>query len=91
MANPIDIGHGLSIRFWEYPNDPTHQRAGFTLWHGEECVGGVLFDVPIAREREPGKVGWTVESWEPLTISPSILCYGSGLHGWIRDGRWVPA
>ena len=35
--------------------------------------------------------GWTVESTEPLTVSPSILCGLCGTHGFWRDGRWVAA
>ncbi len=35
--------------------------------------------------------GWTVVTKEPLTISPSILCGECGVHGFIRDGKWVPA
>jgi hypothetical protein len=37
---------------------------------------------------------WTIVSREPLTVSPSIWCKppgGCGLHGWIRDGKWVSA
>lgn len=26
-----------------------------------------------------------------LTVDPSILCDDCGLHGWVRDGQWVPA
>jgi Family of unknown function (DUF6527) len=41
------------------------------------------------------KPRWQVESWEPLTISPSVLCSldkgGCGAHGFIREGKWVPA
>jgi hypothetical protein len=33
--------------------------------------------------------GWTVESQEPLTLSPSILRIECGCHGFIRDGKWV--
>lgn len=33
----------------------------------------------------------TVESEEPLTISPSILCPRCNLHGFICEGRWVEA
>lgn len=46
---------------------------------------------------EPGYQTWTVECWEPLTCSPSLLCKapaGSGTcgdHGYIRNGKWVRA
>ena len=38
-----------------------------------------------------GSQGWTVTQNEPLTISPSILCGNCGVHGWIREGKWVKA
>lgn len=37
-----------------------------------------------------GPDGWTIESLDPLTVSPSLLCRGCGHHGFIRDGKWVP-
>ena len=57
------------------------------------CVGGVTFDTPEvqavkASGGHPGAV-WQVESWEPLTLSPSLLCGACGHHGFIRGGRWV--
>jgi hypothetical protein len=33
--------------------------------------------------------GHTVLSRAPLHIEASILCDDCGLHGWVRDGRWV--
>lgn len=33
--------------------------------------------------------GWRVESLEPLTLSPSLLCTSCGLHGFVRNGAWV--
>lgn len=35
--------------------------------------------------------GWDLVSEEPLTLSPSLLCLACGHHGFIRDGKWVPA
>lgn len=32
---------------------------------------------------------WTLESWDPLTISPSLLCLSCRSHGFIRAGKWV--
>jgi hypothetical protein len=33
----------------------------------------------------------TIEGRDPLTISPSLLCEVCGWHGFVRDGKWVPA
>lgn len=35
--------------------------------------------------------GHTVISDDPVTIVASILCPDCGTHGWVTDGRWVPA
>ncbi len=46
---------------------------------------------------EPQRPHWTVVSESPLTLSPSVLCRGKvdgredGFHGFVRDGKWVPA
>lgn len=56
------------------------------------CMGHIYFDV---HELPPDIAGesprWDVESFSPLTLSPSILCRGCGNHGYIREGKWVPA
>jgi hypothetical protein len=84
-----DIGHGVTITITVY-ND---QIAGIVEEHddksGQRCSGYVKF-----RGREPnpeGRPSWVVESEEPLTLSPSVLCTTCGHHGFIRDGKWVPA
>lgn len=56
---------------------------------GGYCEGAITFDTPVARAHFSGPY-WTVVSWDPLTRSPSLLCH-CGDHGFIRDGRWVPA
>lgn len=79
-----------------------HYRPDGTL-----CEGGIQFDgewqrrvhaINTEHARREGKpppayVAWTVESWEPLTVSPSLLCRAPGCsdHGFIRQGRWQRA
>jgi len=63
------------------------------------CACAIYFDTPEARRVLTGdRHFWQVLSWDPLTISPSVLCRGRntdgaecGFHGFIRDGRWVSA
>lgn len=87
----------------QYDGIADDPKAGAIIEHpradnGEPCAGSVSFDTPTqqalnARQVELGKHGhplWQIESWEPLTISPSVLC-SCGDHGYIREGRWVPA
>lgn len=54
------------------------------------CEGAVHPDTPEVRQIMNPKALWQVGSWDPLTLSPSVLCH-CGDHGWIRDGKWVKA
>lgn len=89
----LDLGHGVSITFttWE-----SHNPVGLVEYHnrpdGSPCVGGgILFDLPGVSEAFPDRPVWTLENLDPLTISPSLQCMSCSHHGFIRDGRWVPA
>lgn len=94
-ANLRDLGHGV---YWTKVMASGDEWIGILEWH--ECLaaqncsdaglsaGGVYFenattDIKGAR--------WQLVSGDPLTILPSVLCRACGLHGWITDGRWVPA
>jgi hypothetical protein len=104
-AELTDIGHGVAYVFTAWAPDrelnPQHDgvpdvdRFGLLYRHaapdGSECGGSVTFDSETARKIAPKTPKWTVESWEPLTLSPSLLCNGCGHHGWIKNGRWVEA
>jgi hypothetical protein len=101
----IDLGHGHVIRYadWDPDLDLNPQyahlsgqlpaRVSAIVTHktpdGGECEGIITFDTPVARAQFTGPF-WTVESWEPLTLSPSLACH-CGDHGFIRQGRWVTA
>ena len=54
------------------------------------CEGSITFDTELTRQMKTPHPFWKVESWEPLTCSPSLLC-GCGDHGFIRGGKWVRA
>lgn len=75
---------------------PDVERYGAAIDHPRPdgtgpCSGHVTFAGDVQREIDERRTTWTVESWEPLTISPSVLCRTCGDHGWIRDGMWIPA
>lgn len=79
----------------QYADMPGVLRYAMLIHHknpaGEACAGMVTFASTTQRKVEPNRPNvWQVESWEPLTISPSVLC-SCGDHGFIRDGRWLPA
>jgi hypothetical protein len=79
-ADPIeDIGHGVRIERRYVDGELTHIH----YWHGD-CEGGVAVKPAWAD-------GWDVLSVKPLTLAPSLLCRVCQHHGFIRDGRWVPA
>lgn len=89
-----------------------HYRPDGTL-----CEGCITFDgewqrrvhhINVERCRREGKPEpcdpcWKVESWEPLTVSPSLLCRAPVYdadgkkvgecndHGFIRNGKWERA
>ncbi|WUH94538.1 hypothetical protein OG900_33280 [Streptomyces sp. NBC_00433] len=100
----IDLGDDHAIRFagWfpdrdlnpQYDGIPDVERYAAMVRHltpaGEECMGGITFDGEVARRIEPGKPMWQVESFDPPSFSPSLLC-SCGDHGFVRVGRWVRA
>ena len=97
----IDFGSGYSGHFigWhpdralnpQYDGVPDVERAMLLLTcpHGE---GGVPLGHPgHAVYGESNSHVWKVESWEPLTHSPSIHRLDCGSHGFIRNGQWQAA
>lgn len=91
MSNWRDIGEGVSISPARCTDADgvclyliKHEHRGIG-----ECIAAAI---PLARSCRAGnkEPWWSVENEDPLTLSPSIAC-PCGLHGFIRDGRWVPA
>lgn len=74
--------------------DKDKQWIGIIEWHINSidnlCEGWVPFDVNSEYIIDRTDA-WTVESYEPLTLSPSLLCTICGHHGYIREGKWVSA
>lgn len=91
LPGSMDLGHGVTA-VWLMKDD---ERIGLLESHdcaeGHLGTGSVIFDVPAAHAARPDGPFWHVESWEPLTISPSVACRNCPNHGWIRGGVWVPA
>lgn len=88
----IELGHGVSIVFTSWNR---HDKAGLIHNHprpdnGQQCAGGIMFDLPGVRDAFPDRELWMLARTEPLTITPSLLCSECGSHGWITDGVWVP-
>lgn len=90
-AGVKDIGHGVRIRMTRYRG----VTAGLIESHprpdnGERCSGAVTFELVQTAELDE-RPRWRVLGCHPLTLEPSLLCRTCGHHGWIRNGRWVPA
>jgi hypothetical protein len=98
----IDLGmdHYITIAVWspdlelnpecrKYASELPLKSSGIVRHktpEGDDCKGVITFDSPIAREVFKGPF-WTVDSWDPLTLSPSLLCH-CGDHGFIKRGLW---
>lgn len=103
--DPYDFGEGVTGYYvgWcpdrdlnpQYEGVPDEPRYALHLDHpnpaGGRCTSAVTFESEVQLRVEPGRTTWTVDSWDPLTISPSVLCRRCGHHGFVRDGRWVNA
>lgn len=106
MSEVLDLGHGHTLRWaafnpdlrlnpqYEHLRDQLPARTSAIIAHelpgGGQCEGMITFDTPVSRAAFPNGPFWQVESWEPLSLSPSLLCH-CGDHGFIRDGQWVVA
>lgn len=106
----IDLGSGFSYTFFswnpdrelnpQYADVPDVERAGIVLYKDGHTIGGPWFDTPEVRAIPwSGKRNfWTVVSFDPLHLEPSIQTYryenGQHIpdhHGFIRNGRWESA
>jgi len=88
-STQFDLGNGTKYTRVVYEDE----WVGINEWHltpaGELCGGWV----PFTGNRFSNGIGptWEVISLDPLTLSPSLLCRACQHHGFIREGRWVPA
>lgn len=98
----IDVGHGVRLLLVspaEYLIDPDGERwlpphhvmleHRCQAWPSE--VDGHLVQKLVAPELDPAHAIHRAEYGGPLSITPSLLCPDCGLHGYVTDGRWVPA
>lgn len=94
MKDEIDLGDGHRMIFSEYNGE---KRVGANILHppvAGKCDGNgwVAFEGRSWAAAFEHKIDtWKVESEEPFTISPSVLCRACGDHGFVRNGKWVRA
>lgn len=102
MVWDIDLGQDHFLKFlgWhpdrdlnpQYENIPDIPKCcgfiGHSTKEGKHCTSAVHFNLPnVDKIFKPEQI-WQVLSWEPLTLSPSILCKRCGDHGFIENGKW---
>jgi hypothetical protein len=83
-----EIGHGVRIRHAYVDGravglDYEHPPSG-------RCDGRESY-IPYAMKGLIAEKHWKLEHFAPTTLSPSLLCPVCGHHGFIREGKWVPA
>ena len=93
LARWIDLGDNHSMRFLEFEGDA---KSAFEYKHfrpdGTECIGHISITGAAWAQAFNNKIEtWDVQSWEPFTCTPSLLCRVCGDHGFITDGKWVKA
>lgn len=70
-----------------------HPRPGAPDYgFGPDVCSGMVYARARGGTGRPRNV-WTIVEREPLTLSPSVQCTSEGCtcHGWVREGKWVPA
>ena len=107
-CHDLGDGHWLKFACWapdrglnpQYAHLPDVEKYAAIVYHrrpdGQMCMGVITLDGPVSRELEPDRSRWQVASWDPLTVTPSLLCLAKdeagrecGDHGFITNGRWV--
>lgn len=80
----IELGHNVSAEIRRIDNEPNC----VAYWH--PCKNGEIKEdcVPLMPFWSDS---WNLISENPLTLSPSLLCRACGHHGFIQNGKWVPA
>lgn len=99
----LDLGDGHWLRWigWapdrsipenaeRFKDAPDDSRYGAIVTHTTDKTETGLCEGYIGINPINDHATWTVESWDPLTLSPSLLC-SCGDHGFIRGGKWVRA
>ena len=95
--NPkLDSGHGITLRRTAHHDD--RSRHGWIVEHPtadgvkRQTFSGLCeATVRVCGRAECADTHHEVRQEELLTIHPSLGCQICGLHGWIREGRWIPA
>lgn len=55
------------------------------------CAGSIRWSTWDWEGLDPSRPIWELVQEEPLSLQPSIQCKCQGQHGYITDGKYVPA
>ena len=93
----VDIGNGLeaALRLAEgFPDGtPDGEPVGVMLKHPCSKRGGDMTEdfIPIDYAGNVSERHWQLVQRDPPTLTPSVSYACCGTHGFLTNGRWVPA
>lgn len=91
MSFELDLGNGYTGRVFPSDRHPSGY-GGITVRHPKKDGSpGTCGHIATWDGSMPPSHTWELISLSPLTIAPSLLCGACGDHGFIRDGKWIPA
>jgi hypothetical protein len=68
------------------------EGANPTFWHWCAALDGVPDELTVSGQWvAAGTSAHTLVTREPLHLEPSLQWNCCGLHGWVRNGAWIPA
>lgn len=92
MTKTIDLGMDHTFEPTEYKGEFAGGITNHLTPEGKQCSGHISFaGRSWARSFDHKITTWELVQEDPLTVTPSLLCRACGDHGWIREGKWVPA
>lgn len=91
MSKVIDLGGGYIGRLIESDRHPSGYGCVVVRHPKKDGSPGTCGHIASWDGHMPPSHTWTLVSLEPLHIEPSLLCGVCGDHGFIRNGKWVPA
>jgi hypothetical protein len=80
-----DVGSGVRLLHYGEIIRVEHEC---DRWDDEEEPDGVFVKVVAPALTTEGPVVHVIHARTPTTITPSILCKGCGLHGYVTNGEW---
>lgn len=89
VPDVIEFDNGLVAEPCFEHGAPSTARHPYHLivFHYKGDTSLIVLDTPYTVHR--GQPRWTVENYNPLTLSPSLDFKDWNLHGYVKNGRWT--